>query len=126
MDERIIAAIEAKDGTCSFSVSKLLDLIAELNDNCARASTYSSHALLRAILDHVPPILGYISFAEVANSYRWGQTDKKYIKRLLEFKNQADDALHRRISAKPSLLDFADMPPSVYVDRLLQECADKL
>lgn len=126
VDERIIAVIEARDGTCTFSVGKLLDLIAELNDNCARASTYASHALLRAILDHIPPILGFNGFTEVANSYPWTQTDKKYMKRLLEFKNQADDALHRKISTKPCLLDFADMPPSIYVDRLLQECADKL
>lgn len=126
VDERVIADIEAKDGSSAFSVGKLLDLIAELNDNCARASTYASHALLRAVLDRIPPILGLNGFAEVASSYPWGQTDKKYMKRLLEFKNQADDALHRRISAKPCLLDFADMPPSIYVDRLLQECADKL
>jgi hypothetical protein len=126
VDERVIAAIRLKDEVCSFSITKLLDLIDELNDNCARANTYAAHTLLRAILDHIPPILGFNGFAEVANSYQWSQTDKKYIKRLLEFKSQGDDALHRQISAKPSLLDFADMPPSIYVSRLLQECSDKL
>ena len=81
---------------------------------------------MRAILDHVPPILGCTDFAAVANNYPWGRTDKRYMKKLADFRDQADDALHRQISQKRDVLDFDDMPPSVYVDRLLQECADKL
>jgi len=126
VNAQILASIKAKDGTCSLSVTKLLSLIAELNDNYTRANTYAAHALLRAILDHVPPILACADFKAVANNYSWGQTDKKYMKRLLDFKNQADDALHRQISSKADMLDFDDMPSSVLVDRLLQECADKL
>lgn len=55
-----------------------------------------------------------------------GQTDRKYIKRLADFRDQADDALHRQISTKPDVLDFEDMPASVCVDRLLQECTERL
>lgn len=45
------------------------------------------------------------------------------MRRLLDFKLQADDALHRQISVKPDLLTMDDMPPRTWVNRLLQECA---
>jgi hypothetical protein len=126
VNAQVVDAIRAKQGHSTFEVTKLLGLIDELNDNYARRSTYASHMLLRGILDHLPPIFGCTKFAEVVNNYSWGRTDERYIKRLADFRDQADDALHRQISAKPCVLDFDDMPASVYVDRLLQECADKL
>ena len=123
---QVVDAIRTKQGHSTFEVTKLLGLIDELNDNYTRQNSYAAHALMRAILDHVPPILGCTDFAAVANNYPWGRTDKRYMKKLADFRDQADDALHRQISQKRDVLDFDDMPPSVYVDRLLQECADKL
>jgi hypothetical protein len=115
-----------QDGQSTFDVTKLLGLIDELNVNYVGRHTYASHALLRAILDHIPPILGCAHFAAVANNYLWGQSDKKHIKRLADFRGQADDALHRQISANPDVLEFEDIPASVCVNRLLQECAGRL
>lgn len=126
VNEQISDAIRAKADLSKFDVTKLLSLINELNDNYARKNTYAARTLLRAILDHIPPILGCANFQEVANNYKWERTDKNYIKRLDAFKDQGDDALHRQISTKPDLLDFDDMPAGVYVDRLFQECADRL
>ena len=113
-------------GNSTFDVGKLLSLIKELNANYADGHTYGSHALLRAILDHVPPILGQTGFGGVASSYRWTRTDKGYMQQLLSCKTQADDALHRQISSKQCVLRFSDLPASVCVNRLLQECIDKL
>jgi hypothetical protein len=126
VDEKVTAAIEAKAGVSPFNVSKLVALIAELNDSYQAEHAYAAHALLRAILDHVPPILGYREFAEVANNYKWPQTDTKYIRKLLDFKAQGDDVLHRRISAKADLISMEDLPPRAWLNRLLQECSDKL
>ena len=126
VNQQIIDDIQSKDGKSQFNVSKLLRLIQELNDNYERRNSYATHALLRAILDHVPPILTQPDFNAVANNYSWGRTDKRYLKKLADFRDQADDALHRQISAHPDLLDFDDMPASVCVDRLLQECATRL
>lgn len=123
----VVAAIEAKMSATRFNCEKLLQLIAELNDNYAHEKTYSSHAILRAILDHVPPIFGFDDFKEAANNYGWGsRNDKNYMTRLVEFKTQAHDVLHRQISGKASLLRFVDMPASVAVNTLLQACADAL
>jgi hypothetical protein len=65
-------------------------------------------------------------FDAVASNYRWSVTDKKYMKQLAAFRAQGDDALHRQISNKADLLSFDDMPASVCVDHLLQECAEQL
>jgi hypothetical protein len=126
VDDKVVDSIRAKQGHGTFEVTKLLGLIDELNDNYARRNAYASHMLLRAVLDHIPPLFGCKDFAEVANNHSWGRTDKRYVKRLADSRDQADDALHRQVSTKACVLDFDDMPASVCVDRLLQECADKL
>jgi hypothetical protein len=123
VDAQVIAAIEAHHMPSRFDWAKLLRLIDELNDNYRRGSTYAVHAVLRAILDHVPPLLGCTSFKAAANNYPWTQTDKAYMKRLLDFRLQADDALHRQISAQTDLLGLGDIPPRAWINRLLQECA---
>ena len=57
VDTQIVDAIRAKQGQSRFEVTKILGLVDELNDNYARRNTYSSHMLLRAVLDHVRPCL---------------------------------------------------------------------
>jgi len=122
VDAQVIAAITAQQGADQFDRSKLLRLIGELNDNYARGNGYAVHALLRAILDHLPPLLGCASFAAVVNNHGWSRTDQGYMRKLLDFKLQADDVLHRQISNKADLLSLEDAPPRAWVNRLLQEC----
>jgi hypothetical protein len=62
ISEDIVTAIRGKADQSKLDVAKLLALVEELNDNCARKNTYAAHALLRAILDHIPPILGCAGF----------------------------------------------------------------
>jgi hypothetical protein len=123
IDAQVITAIKAQDGTDGFDRSKLLRLIDELNDNHIRGNGYAVHALLRAILDHVPPLLGCADFAAAVSNYRWSRTDRGYMRKLLDFKLQADDVLHRQISGKADLLSLDDAPPRSWVNRFLQECA---
>jgi hypothetical protein len=125
VDAQVIAAIRAHQGPERLDRAKLLRLIDELNDNYARGSFYAAHAVLRALLDHIPPLLGCTNFPAVANNYPWSRTDKAYMRRLLDFKLQADDALHRQISAKSDLLSLHDIPPRAWINRLLQECASQ-
>lgn len=103
---------------------KLTRLVAELNDNYSRGNAYAAHALLRAILDHIPPLLGCADFKAAANNYSWSRTDRGYARRLLDFKLQDDDALHQQISKRTDQLGIDDMPPRVWVNRILQECAE--
>jgi hypothetical protein len=126
IDESLIAAIQAKEAASRFDCTKLLGLLREVNDNVASENPYGAHALVRAVLDHIPPILGYKTFAEVVNNYRWSQTDKRYLKRLLDFKLQGDDVLHRQISERADLLGVDDLPPRALLNRLVQECAERM
>jgi hypothetical protein len=123
IDATIAAGMTARAEALGYEPAKLTRLISELNDNYSRGNAYAAHALLRAILDHVPPMLGCPDFKAVANNHPWGRTDKNYARRLLDFKLQADDALHRQISPKPDLITMDDMPPRVWVNTVLQECA---
>jgi len=123
VDSTVIASIEALVGRDQFDYAKLLGLVKELNDSYRRGNSYASHALLRAILDHVPPMLGCADFRAVAGSTRWGRTDRAYVRKLLDFRLQANDVMHRQISRQPDLLGLDDMPPRSWVNRLLQECA---
>ncbi len=91
IDLQAIASLEAGGEGRHLDHSKLLRLISELNDNYGRNNAYAAHALLRAILDHIPPMLGCATFAAVASNYRWSRTDKGYLQKLLDFRLQADE-----------------------------------
>jgi hypothetical protein len=126
VDAKVIADLKAGLSRSSWAGQKLLSLLEELNHNHAQGHPYATHALLRAVLDHIPPIFGYTSFNQVAESYPWGQTDNRYMRKLLAFKLQADDALHRQIGRRADRLDLEDLPQRRAVNRLLAECADRL
>lgn len=125
IDAQVIAGISARADMPQLDCTKLLKLISELNENYSHGNGYTAHAMLRAILDHIPPMLGHKNFTAVVNNYPWSQTDKAYMRKLLDFRTQADDVLHRQISHKRDLLGIDDMPPRAGVNRLLQESADQ-
>lgn len=123
----LIEELEQKQGQTTWSLDKLLQLLRELNDCYAEDHVYACHALVRAVIDHVPPILGSTSFESAVSNYKWTRTDKKYMDRLLEFKNQADDVLHRRIRPSKGVITMHDLLPfGAYLNALLRECIDKL
>jgi hypothetical protein len=124
---KIVDALSlAADQQSTFNVEKLLGMIEELNAGYAAGRVYSSHMLLRGILDHIPPLYGQQSFDQVVAQGGWGRTDKKYLDRLANFRAQGDDALHRMISRQPAHLDMGDMPERVMVKILLMGCASRL
>jgi hypothetical protein len=126
VSQSTVAIIQEAAALSSWNCDKLLRLLGELNDDYGSGRAYSAHAMLRALLDHVPPILDRPDFNAVANNYSWTQTDKKYMKRLADFRNQADDVLHRQISKRADILDIDDMPQRSAVNVLLRVCADNL
>lgn len=109
-----------------WDTTKLVALAEEL-DACVQAGhVYASHAVLRALLDHVPPLFGQKAFAGVASSHPWGKTDKSYMRRLSIFRDEADDALHRQISKSPDLLMLDHFPQSAAVNALLRACVAQI
>jgi hypothetical protein len=124
VDLQVSASLAKRAEALGLDPGKLTRLLAELNDNYSRGNAYAAHALLRAVLDHIPPLLGCADFKAAANNYSWSRTDRGYARRLLDFKLQADDVLHRQISKRTDQLDIEDMPPRVWLNKILQECAE--
>jgi len=103
-----------------------LQLITGLNRGYAQESYYASHMLLRAILDHIPPLFGVTNFDTVASQTAGTATFHKYMKKLRDFRLQADEALHKQISERGDYLELDDMPQKAAANALLQECAARL
>lgn len=103
---------------------KLTSLLDELNVAYANNMVYACHALLRSVLDHVPPIFGSNDFNAVADNYSWGRTDKAHMKALKDFRNSADDALHKQIRKTDVLLELQGIPNHRALNVLLSEAVE--
>lgn len=126
VDESLIKELEDEQGTTQWDLGKLIQLIRELNSNFAVENPYASLALLRAILDHVPPVLGMPDFKQAASNYKWGQTDGGYARMLRDARALGDDALHRQIGRKPDLLSMDDVPSRRWLVKILRHVIDAL
>lgn len=78
--------------------------------------------LTRAILDHVPPILGVPSFSQVANNYSGTKTFKQHMEHLeISSRKIADAHLHTMIRSKETLPTKTQVNFSNDLDVLLGE-----
>jgi len=104
-----------------FDLSKLIRLCEELNSAFQNGNYLSIAMLVRAILDHVPPIFGYKTFIEVANNYG-GKSLKKSLQNLQNSSsNIADAYLHEPIRKKESLPNEIQVDFRSDLDVLLAE-----
>ena len=93
----------------------------ELNDNYSLANYLSCGMLIRAILDHVPPIFGKSTFKEVVNNY--GTKSFKDIISPLEdsARKISDSYLHNPIRKKEILPTKTQVSFQPNMDCLLTE-----
>lgn len=117
----LIEELVGLDRAGGYSTDKLVQLCSELNFNFQHGQPLACHALLRAIMDHVPPAFAMETFAQVVSNVTWSRTDKAYLKKLeANFRNQGDDVMHRQIGPHRSRIDMDDMPTSAAVNHLLE------
>ena len=108
--------------TDDFDLAKLIRLLEELNE-CSQADCHMATIMIvRAVLDHVPPIFGFGTFKEVANNYR-GQGSFKISMEHLENSSRkiADQHLHGAIRNKEVLPNKTQVNFSNELDVLLAE-----
>jgi hypothetical protein len=104
-----------------FDLGKLIKLCEELNVSYANTCYLVVPMLMRAILDHVPPIFGFQTFNEVANQYG-GKSFKKSMQHLQNsLRNIADSYLHLPIRKKETLPTRVQVNFSNDLDVLLAE-----
>jgi hypothetical protein len=107
--------------SANFDLAKLTKLCRELNVCYQHECYLAAIMLVRAILDHVPPIFGYRTFIEVANNYG-GQSLKKSLQNLQNSsRNIANVYLHEPIRSAESLPNATQVNFSNDLDVLLAE-----
>jgi hypothetical protein len=97
-------------------------LCEELNECYRTGSILAIILLTRALIDHVPPLLGFTSFNEVANNYAGIKSFKESIDRLnTSSRKIADQHLHTPIRKSESIPTMNQADFSNDIDVLLAE-----
>jgi len=109
-----------------FDLVKLVQLCRELNTAFSTDCFYSCGMLIRAIVDHCPPIFGFETFKDFSNQY--GTKSFKDSMEHLEngSRKLADGYLHEHIRKKESLPTAEQVEYRSQMDKLLSEIIDFL
>lgn len=107
----------------NFDLNRLISFCSELDDNYSLEDYHSCAMLLRAILDHIPPIFGKKNFDDVCAQYG-GKSFKDIMKPLNKTaKKIGDDYLHTQISKKVLVTTKTQVDFQANLDTLLNEVA---
>jgi hypothetical protein len=105
-----------------FDLSRLVRMCEELNIAHTNECQMSIAMLVRAIVDHVPPIFEQQSFAHVANNYAGAKSFKGSMQHLdASLRNIADAHLHVYVRPREVLPTFTQVDFRADLDVLLAE-----
>ncbi|HBW50701.1 MAG TPA: hypothetical protein DEF47_12430 [Herpetosiphon sp.] len=117
-----LSKIQSKD----FDITKLVKLCLELNISFSNECYFAAIFILRAIIDHIPPIFGHINFDNVVSNYK-GNSGKKILNHLLvTLKNTAHINIHKPISRKEIIPNRQQVDFKSEIDFLLSEIIQEL
>jgi len=120
VDPSRIAALKAIQGA-PHDFKRLIELCREINVAAANDCHMATAMLLRAILDHVPPVFGFNTFNEVASQYG-GRSFKGCAQTLQNTSRKiADMHLHGPIRAREDLPTVVQVTFSADLDVMLGE-----
>lgn len=104
-----------------FDFTRLVRICEELNIANANGCYITIGALVRILIDHIPPTLGFQNFSMVASSYP-GKSLKDSFKHLEDGGRKISDGLiHQTIRKKESLPNYIQVNYSSPIDVLLAE-----
>lgn len=100
-----------------FDLTKLVGFCNELNDNYSKGNYLSTSLLLRAIINHIPPIFGHTNFEQVASN---ASKTKKELYEQLEMGTRKIADLHTHIlisknSPYPTIKQLQTYEPNLEV-----------
>ena len=106
-----------------FDFQKLIRLCEELNSSYEYGNYYAMAMLTRGVLDHVPPLFGHTTFAQVANNYGSGGRSFKETMQHLEgaARKISDGHLHMPIRKSETLPTLQQVNCGAQLDTLLSE-----
>ena len=119
--ERLDALRELE--STDFDCTRLICMCDELNECAARSNVHAVIMLIRAILDHVPPVFGYVNFNQVASNYgNGGKSFKKSVERLEnQTRKVADRLLHMPIRDREIAPHMSEVSFAPEIETLLAE-----
>jgi hypothetical protein len=108
----------------AFDLSRLLRLCEELNIVSRNECHIATAVLVRALIDHIPPVFGQREFNEVANNYAGTKSFVATAKHLQEsLRKIADALLHSPIRRTESLPTATQVDFKQSLDVILGEVA---
>jgi integrase len=108
--------------SANFDFSRLVAMLQELNAASRASSLLSIGFLVRAVIDHVPPLFGQQDFSGVANNYAGSKSFKKNMLTLnTALRNIADSYLHEHIRAREEAPQRQQVDFRAQLDQLLAE-----
>lgn len=111
-----------KIASISFDITKLIRLCEELNCSFRNGCYISVAMLVRAVIDHVPPIFGCSVFSEVANNYPGSKSFRESMQNLANSSRKISDSfLHTQVRKKEVLPTKTQVDFSNDLDTLLSE-----
>jgi hypothetical protein len=110
VDLSLINALRSIDGG-PWDFQMLMELCRELNVAAGNRCHMATAMIVRAIVDHVPPVFGCRTFSEVSGSYAGSRSFKEHMTHLdKSLRRVADGYLHTQIRQREVV------PTSVQVD----------
>ena len=107
--------------TEQFDLGRVVRLCEELNSSLGSGNFFAIAFLVRAILDHIPPVFGCGNFAEVANNYATKSMRRSFTSLDSSVRNISDALLHQQIRKRESLPNLVTVNSSKELDVLLGE-----
>lgn len=105
----------------AYDFTRLIRFLEEINDNFQHENYLSVIILIRAILDHIPPIFGCLNFAQLTGSHGTKSIKEVFMKLDTSTRKIADMYLHTQIRKKESLPNRVQVNFSNELDVLLAE-----
>lgn len=118
--KRILELEEIKSE--KFDLIKLIQFCENLNKSYKAGSLFPIPLIVRAIIDHIPPIFNKANFKEVSNNYKGEKSFKESMSNLNNsLRKVADAHLHVQIRKKEVLPNFTQVDFKTDLDVLLSE-----
>ncbi|MET8945434.1 hypothetical protein ABZX30_18075 [Streptomyces sp. NPDC004542] len=119
----LMEELQTVAATTRWKVHKLIALCQGLNDAYLAENPYACAAMIRSILDHIPPVFGHTDFKHVAAQHVFSmkRNDKNHAQKLAAFKDIADDVMHRPISHTVPRISMDDIPEPIRLNAVLNE-----
>lgn len=106
-----------------FNYTKLVGILKDLNMSYQQRNHYACSQLVKALVNHIPPLLGnYKTFKDASSQFSWERAHKPYIKAIGTYIDEANDVTHTVISAYEDQASLESLPKSVHINTILAIC----